>query len=334
MPTSYRDAAHPIYDALRDRLDNDIQDDTRSQYRSGVRKFMKFLQIMCPELQLPLTELDWLLFHQWMRDTERLAPGTAKQYVNNVNYFLECIGYPQPNWASMRLMKRVKRRQKGLIQAKSCRKQPVHWALVKRLVDIADVNRVDVPVFLAILCLGVAGFFRLGELLVKNKKKMKEERIIRVGHIQFYPSRVNPEYLSLFLPFSKVDKYGLGITIVIPANPDHAYCPVRRMLAITADRHITEPLFTWPNGTVVTSASFIKMLRQHLRLLHIDCKQFSGHSLRRGAAVSAKASGASDELIKLLGRWNSDAYKIYLRSVPAHIQHLVSMLAAMKKVQA
>ena len=162
---------------------------------------------MCPDWQLPLTELDWLLFHQWMRDTERLVPGTSKQYVNNVNYFLECIGYPQPNWASMRLKKRVNRRQKGLIQAKACRKQPVHWGLVKQLVDIADVNRVDVPVFLAILCLGVAGFFRLGELLVKKKKKMKVERVIRVGHIQFYPSRVNPEYLSLFLPFSKVDKY-------------------------------------------------------------------------------------------------------------------------------
>ena len=121
---------------------------------------------------------------------------------------------------------------------------------------------------------------------------------------------------------------------MIPANPDHAYCPVRRMLVLTADRHITEPLFTWLNGTVVTSASFVKMLRQHLRLLHIDCKQFSRHSLRRGAAVSAKASGASDELIKLLGHWSSDAYKIYLRSIPAHIQHLVSMLAAMKKVQA
>ena len=175
----------------------------------------------------------------------------------------------------------------GPHSAKSCRKQPVHWALVKRLVDIADVNRVDVQLF-SNLCLGVAGFFRWVNYWWKTKRRWRRNELIRVGHIQFYPSRVNPEYLSLFLPFSKVDKYGLGITIVIPATPDHAYCPVRRMLAITADRHITEPLFTWPNGTVVTSASFIKMLRQHLRLLHIDCKQFSGHSLRRGAAVLQK----------------------------------------------
>ena len=82
--------------------------------------------------------------------------------------------------------------------------------------------------------------------------------------------------MPIFLTYSKADKYGLGITIVIPANPEIEYCPVRRVLLLTADRHVTEPLFHWPNGTVVISVSFIKMLRQHVRLLQIDCKQFSG----------------------------------------------------------
>lgn len=333
MPDAYTDAARAVYDSLQTRLDTDISVDTRSSYRSGVKKYQKFLQQMCPDLMLPMTELDWMLFIQWMRDIEKHTPGTAKQYVITVGYFLECIGMAPPIWKSMKLLQRMKRQQKGLIQAKSCRKQPIHWRLVKRLVDVSSDNRDDVPVFLAILTLGVAGFFRLGEILVKNKQKIKVERMLRVGHVQFYPSRESAEYMSLYLPYSKVDKYGQGLTIVIPGNPDTRYCPVQRMLALTANRHITEPLFSWPNGTIVTKASFIKMLREHLRMLNIDWKQYSGHSLRRGAAVSAKASGASDELIKLLGRWSSDAYKIYLRSVPSHIQHLRAVLAGLQKVQ-
>ena len=124
--------------------------------------------------------------------------------------------------------------------------------------------------------------------------------------------------MSIYLPHSKIDKFGLWVIIVIVSNPDDRYCSVQKMLELTADREITEPLFLWPNGTLITKHAFIRMLRQHLKALRIDWKQYSGHSLRRGAAVSAKASGSSNELIKLLGRWSSDAYKIYLRSVPAH----------------
>ena len=333
MPFTYTAAAHTVYDSLQNRLDNDLERDTKSQYRSGVKKFMKFLQEMCPDLQLPLSELDWCLFIQWMRDNEKLAPGTAKQYVTTVGYFLECSGYPMPQWKHMKLLKRIKRQPKGLITAKSCRKQPIHWKLVQRIADIADHTRMDMSVFLTILFTGVAGFFRLGELLPANKQKVKQDRLLRVGHVQFYPSREEPDFMSIYLPYSKIDKFGLGVTIVIPSNPDDRYCPVQKMLALTTDREITEPLFLWPNGTIVTKAAFIRMLRDHLKALGIDWKQYSGHSLRRGAAVSAKASGASDELIKLLGRWSSDAYKIYLRSVPAHIQQLNTVLAAMRKAQ-
>ena len=107
--------------------------------------------------------------------------------------------------------------------------------------------------------------------------------------------------MSIYLPYSKIDKFGLGITIVIPSNTESQYCPVQKMLALTDDREITEPLFVWPNGTLVTKHARIRMLREHLKALGIDWKQYSGHSIRRGAAVSAKTSGASDELIKLLG---------------------------------
>ena len=41
---------------------------------------------------------------------------------------------------------------------------------------------------------------------------------------------------------------------------------------------------------------------------------FSCHSFRIGAAVVATRAGIPDHLIQAMGRWNSDAYKLYIRT--------------------
>lgn len=43
--------------------------------------------------------------------------------------------------------------------------------------------------------------------------------------------------------------------------------------------------------------------------------RFSGHSIRKGAAVTAAAKGISRDNIKLLGRWKSDAVDIYINEI-------------------
>ncbi|KAI0820425.1 hypothetical protein BC628DRAFT_1276145, partial [Trametes gibbosa] len=49
-----------------------------------------------------------------------------------------------------------------------------------------------------------------------------------------------------------------------------------------------------------------------LTALGLDSSKYSGHSFRRGAATSAAAVGYADHEIQLLGRWRSDAYKLYI----------------------
>ena len=49
---------------------------------------------------------------------------------------------------------------------------------------------------------------------------------------------------------------------------------------------------------------------------------YFGHSLRKGAAVTANRNGLSRHDIKLLGRWKSDAVDVYIdeRQKPDHIR--------------
>ena len=57
----------------------------------------------------------------------------------------------------------------------------------------------------------------------------------------------------------------------------------------------------------------------------IDASNFSGHSLRKGAIVSAAAYGISKEEIKLLGRWKNDAVDVYINE-PAEEDQITKLL--------
>ena len=86
------------------------------------------------------------------------------------------------------------------------------------------------------------------------------------------------------------------------------------------------PLFTDGTGSPLSRNSFISLLKNRLASIGLDRTLYSGHSFRRGAATSAAAVGYSDYEIQLLGRWRSDAYKLYIDVPDARILHLSSRL--------
>jgi hypothetical protein len=67
-------------------------------------------------------------------------------------------------------------------------------------------------------------------------------------------------------------------------------------------------------------AFFIGKVKSLLLLIGLDPSKYSGHSLRKGAAVSAAMAGISKEDIKILGRWRSDAVDIYINET-TKVQH-------------
>ena len=44
-----------------------------------------------------------------------------------------------------------------------------------------------------------------------------------------------------------------------------------------------------------------------------DPRRYSSHSFRKGGASSLQAAGVGDAAIRLLGRWKSDAFNLYVR---------------------
>ena len=68
------------------------------------------------------------------------------------------------------------------------------------------------------------------------------------------------------------------------------------------------------------------MLKHALTCIGYDFSMYSGHSFQIGAATTA-GSVHVDHLIKILGRWSSDAYCRYIRTPDLVIKQAQNSLA-------
>ena len=91
-------------------------------------------------------------------------------------------------------------------------------------------------------------------------------------------------------------------------------CPVNALLQYIGVRSSTAgPLFIFHNGQFLTRPLLVSHLQRALQQAGLEHKYFNGHSFRIGAATTAAQCGIEDSLIQTLGRWKSDAYKIYIK---------------------
>ena len=112
------------------------------------------------------------------------------------------------------------------------------------------------------------------------------------------------------LPSSKMDPFRKGASIIIVRAPNSTSATC----AGSALRHLftlyPQPSFSFTDsaGAPLFRDSFISTLETCPARLGLDCVLYAGHSFRCGAASSVAAAGYD---IQLLGRWRSDAYKLY-----------------------
>jgi len=171
----------------------------------------------------------------------------------------------------------------------------------------------------AALCVAFAGFLRSGEFTWDTPNTALLRR-----HATFN----RDGSVTVTLPSSKTDPFKHGVAIELAASPASPLCPVSalRRLYSRFPRDPSHPLFSRIIGSF-NRQYLIDRVKELLLRAGISTTGFSGHSLRKGAAVSAAANGISREEIKLLGRWKSDAVDVYINEVSAseHTQKLLQL---------
>ena len=125
---------------------------------------------------------------------------------------------------------------------------------------------------------------------------------------------MNPSSQRVRIKSSKTDPFCQGFFIYL-GRGQAPLCLISAILAYLHRRGPSSgPLFIDTHGQPLTHPPLSSFIPSVLQGAGIP-GHFSGHSFRIGAATTATQCGIPDHLIKTLGRWSSDAYPLYVRTL-------------------
>ena len=250
----------------------------------------------------------------------RLKAETLRAYVSairsrHVDYGILIAAFKDP------IVHRLLARAAAISPSAKKDKQPITRDILAQVVthgpSLPDVNT-D-----AAFTLAFAGFLRMGEITyttaeLKNRTTFLAKKATR-HDITFTPSG-----MTFRLKWSKADKQHQGVDVAIAAVGG----PLCLVAAITKlfnrdPQPLNSPLFSL-NGKPFTSPGVRKILSSRLVAAGINPSSYLNHSFRRGAAQFAEDSGCSHQQIQQLGRWSSEAFRLYIRTKTTDLRRLNS----------
>ena len=173
------------------------------------------------------------------------------------------------------------------------------------------------------------GFFRSGEITTMSDSSYDPRSHLSLDDIAV-DNPAAPSILQVHLKVSKTDPFRKGIDVYI-GRTNNDLCPVAAMMAYLAVRGNTPgALFRFKDGRLLSRFRFVERIRAALARSGLDHLKYAGHSFRSGAATTAAQCGLNDATIKLLGRWQSCAYLLYVKT-PRHV--LASLSSKLSNIQ-
>ena len=316
---------------------------TYSSYQSGIRCYLNFLAMSgrMSTHTSSTSDIESTLIHFVTHCASNLqvCHTTIKCYLAGVRYYFISNGLRNPfNDATQPLhlleltLKGIRRSQTSHI---SRTRLPVTTPVLHSICSILDTgfHSPYLDALLKAACtLAFFGFLRCSEFTTRTKSFDATVHLC-LTDIVFHCHHGLPTEFHLHLKESKTDPFRQGTTILISAVQG-IICPVRAMSRyLTARRPLDtdpfSPLFLLPlSHQALDRHTFITHFRQVLDHTAYDASLYSGHSFRSGGATTSSAARVPDHLIQTLGRWSSQAYRLYIHTPPDTIRRAQRALAA------
>jgi site-specific recombinase XerD len=197
------------------------------------------------------------------------------------------------------------KRRKGSIQKG---KKPLLINSLKKIINVIDeYNKDEIKRFRdrSIILIGFSGGFRRNEIVSLD-----------LDDLDFVD-----EGLKINIKRSKTDQFGEGSTKGLPYFNNSQYCPVLSLKNwIKISNLNTGPLFRrFSKGSKLTDnrltdQTVALLIKKYLKLVGIDSKNYSGHSLRSGFATSAAESGAEERsIMAMTGHKSTEMVRRYIK---------------------
>ena len=197
------------------------------------------------------------------------------------------------------------KRRKGSIQKG---KKPLLINHLKKIINLIDEQNEDKKKKLrdrSLILVGFSGGFRRNEIVSLN-----------YDDLEFVT-----EGLKIHLKKSKTDQFGEGTLKGLPYFENSQYCPVKSVKEwIKVSKINSGALFRrFTKGSRLTEnrltdQTIALIIKKYLKLIGIDNKNYSGHSLRSGFATSAAESGAEERsIMAMTGHKSSEMVRRYIK---------------------
>ena len=158
-------------------------------------------------------------------------------------------------------------------------------------------------------------FLRVSEFTYESKD-LRDENFdnwfLTRRHVRLYE-----DHLELTLSVFKTNLFRQGVTLFVSDTNDEI-CIVRalRYLFNKWSTSLFSPLFAIDENFI--KRTIIHNLRLTLRFSDL-LDYYSDYFFRRGTAITARLIDLSEDEIKLLNRWKSNFYRLYIKTHPVYI---------------
>ena len=301
---------------------------SRRSYSSAQQRYLTF----CTTFRLPpLPAVEHRLcqFASYLA-VDKLAHSTIQNYLSAVRHMQIASGLPDPEIANMPklegVMKGIKTTQAQEQHSKLTR-LPITPNILRAMGTVWEARGAtpDHMMLWAAVTLCFFGFLRSGEVTVPSDTTFDDKVHLTVDDISVNDT-TNPLWLKLHLKASKTDPYRRGVDIVV-GRTNTKLCPMAAVLAYLAIRDSSPGfLFKCQDGRLLTKSRFVNQVREALKEAGFDPTTCAGHSFRIGAATTASACGLNDSTIKMLGRWSSSAYLVYIKTPREQLASVATIL--------
>ena len=275
---------------------------------------------------LPASEGTLIYFASYLARTVRHS--TIKLYLAAVRNLHVTAGYPDPLKGKL-LLRKVLR---GILRYQGnqrARRLPVtpEVLLAIRPVLQSWLSPRDFSMIWAAFNLAFFAFLRCSEFTYCGVRKFRQQFDLSTDCITFHPSLACPQRITVYLKSSKTDiaREGQSLTIARTSTPLCAVAAMQEYFLLVRPRH--GPLFYFASGRYLTRGIVSDLLRDSARVAGLPYQSLKGHSFRIGAASVAAVAGLPDWLIKVLGRWSSDCYQLYIRTPQSTLESVAPRMA-------
>jgi hypothetical protein len=205
--------------------------------------------------------------------------------------------------------------------------------MIQQLIEHLDLKD---PLDVAIAACATTAFWgqcRLGELLPSSSATLLSTPFpVRSG---FKRSLRNPSSCIIHLPRTKTHHHGQDVVLVDQCTPINPISLLKRHLRVNGipnDSHLFSYISV--NGiSTLTKSRFLRRCNDIWGALGYP--RTTGHCFRIGGTTELLIAGIPPEVVKATGRWSSDSFLRYWRSLddiaPQYIRHLHSQKRRRKR---